>query len=345
MGAHRVRWAPRSRARTMKIYGALAAVLAIVAVVTSVAAQTSGTQREPLVVLRWEAPPECPTEDQVLNDARTLATHQDATAATRPIPVVEAVVERPDAARWTLTLAVGPAQQRLEAASCAQLARATALFIALMVDASGGEAPHAPAGPLSIDAVPAAASPAPESVPAKQAAARDVGGRREVLVLAAVGPTIDAGTLPRPELLGVLQVGMRYRRVEITLEGAAGTAQDTTISGVAGYRLNPLTVSLAPCYAPLVTLRLRLGPCAQVEVGVIQAEGVGVSQPRSADAALLSFGGELVAWLVLGAHFEVRLGVGVLLPAVRPNFELTGPGSVFEPGVAVRAGTAAVVRF
>jgi hypothetical protein len=33
------------------------------------------------------------------------------------------------------------------------------------------------------------------------------------------------------------------------------------------------------------------------------------------------------------------------MPVIRPSFELTGLGRVFEPGLAVRAGTAAVIRF
>jgi hypothetical protein len=175
---------------------------------------------------------------------------------------------------------------------------------------------------------------------------RPVGNhRREVWGLAAAGIMIDAGTLPFPELLGTLEIGLRYRRVEITLEGVAGPAQDKTIDGAEGARLAPASAALTPCYVPLVADRFRFGPCAQIEVGWIHAEGIGVSQSRTTEAAWLSLGGELAAWVALGPHFEARLGAGVLTPVVRPNFELTGLGNVFQPGVAVRAGTAAVVRF
>jgi hypothetical protein len=161
----------------------------------------------------------------------------------------------------------------------------------------------------------------------------------------AVGLVVDVGTLPRAELLGAIEGGIRYRRVEVTLRAAVGPAEDTTDGDAAGARLMPASATLTPCYAPLVTGRLRLGPCGQIEVGLIHAEGIGISQSRVTDAPWLSLGGELAMWLVLGAHFELRVDAGALVPVVRPNFGLTGLGDVFEPGVAARGGGAAVVRF
>jgi hypothetical protein len=268
---------------------------------------------------------------------------------------VDAVVERLAADRWSLTLAIGPAQQRVHAASCDQLARAAALFVALVMDPSradlargvssdtGDAGPPAPSPPAVS---PRAAPPAPTGAPVNSPAQFEGrSGRRDVSLLVAAGLLIDAGTLPRPELLAALEGGIRYARVEITLQGAVGTVQEKTIDAAAGARLWPASVTITPCYVPIVVGRLRFGPCAQGEVGWIHAQGIGVSQSRSADSAWLSLGAELAAWFGLGRHFEARVGVGVLAPAVRPNFELTGLGSVFQPGVAVRGGTAAVVRF
>jgi hypothetical protein len=310
----------------------LAAALAGLAVAATTAARTSGAEPA-AVALQWSAPPECPTGDQVLDDARTLAAHRDVNGSRSPVTVA-AVVERLAEGRWALTLAIGAAQRRLEASSCAQLARAGALFVALVMDPSHGDSP----GETGADAGP---SPPPPPAPAPATAP----ARREVLVLVAAGVMLESGTLPRAEPLGALDVGIRYRRMEVSLRGAAGPAQDKTIAGGVGARLRPLSAMLAPCYAPLVTGRLRLGPCVWGEVGSMHAEGIGLSQPRTADATWVSVGGELAAWLGLGANFEARLGAGVLVPVVRPNFELIEVGSVFEPGVGVRASIAAVARF
>ena len=346
----------------MKVLGSLGAGLAGVAIAMRAAAQTVGPEREPAIALGWDAPAECPTRDQVLSDVRSLAVRRGAAAPTKSI-AVEAVVEKRAADRWSLTLAVGSAQQRLEASTCAQLARAAALFVALVLDPSSREraraAPGAPAAatgpplPAPVPApVPALAPPGAAPMATDETAARP----REVSVLAAAGFLIDVGTLPRAEPLAALEVGIRYRRAEITLQGGAGTAQDVTTNGAAGAVLTPVSVTLTPCYAPLATSHLRLGPCAQGEVGWIHAQGVNLSQAGPTSAGWFSLGGELVAWWAIGAHFEARLGAGVLVPVVRPNFEVAGyplpgrgygtsPNSLFEPGIALRAGTAAVIRF
>jgi hypothetical protein len=333
----------------MRTLASLAATLAALAVAVPSAAQTSAMDPAP-VVLRWNAPPECPTGDQVLDDARTLAprstmgapqtppapppnAHRDA-AGPRSAVTVAAVVERIAEGRWALTLAIGASQRKVEASSCAQLARAGALFVALVMAPSPGASP----AEAESDASPA---PPPPPAPAPTAAP----GKREVYVLAAAGLALESGILPRAEPLGALDLGIRYRRMEVSLRGTAGPAQDKVIAGGAGVRLRPLSAMLAPCYAPLVTGRLRLGPCIWGEVGWMHAGGTGVSQPRTTDAPWLSLGGALVAWLGVGAHFEARLGAGILVPVVRPDFELTGAGSVFQPGVAVRADVAGVVRF
>jgi hypothetical protein len=325
----------------MRTLGSLAAVLGGLAIAASVAAQTAAPNPE-AIVLRWSAPEECPTGAQVLDDARTLALHRDASAPGSPI-TVDAVVERRAEGRWSLTLAIGAARQTLEASSCAQLARAGALFVALLMDPSHRDPP---ADAASDAGAPSPPAPAPLAAPPAPIAARDArAGQREVAVLAAAGVMIDVGTLPRAELLGALEVGIRYRRVEVSLQGTAGSSQDKTVNGPTGARLRPLSAMLTPCYAPLVAGPLRLGPCARGEVGWIHAEGIGVSPSRVTDAAWFSLGGELAAWLRLSAHFEARVGAGFLVPVVRPNFELTGLGSVFEPAVALRAGTAVVLRF
>jgi hypothetical protein len=356
----------------MKALGSLGAVLAGLAWAGNVAAQTAGSQQGPAVVLRWNAPAECPTHDQVLSDVRSLASDHGAPLPFVPI-AVDAVVERLAAERWRLTLAVGAAKQQIEASSCVQLGRAAALFLALIMDPSSGEPPGGALGASALEARPPVlvppSTPTPAASPTLMAEAsdRDVHSNRdvhsrgvsvlgEVLVLAAAGIVTEVGTLPRAELLGALEVGIRYRRVEITLRGEVGPAQEATAGGTVGARLTPFSATLMPCYAPLVTRGLRLGPCAQAEVGWIHAEGISVSQPLATDAAWLSVGGELVAWWVLGAHFEARLGAGALIPAVRPDLQLTGypaaargyqtgPRRVFEPGMAACAGAAAVLRF
>lgn len=335
--------------------GALAITLAGLAVAVRATAQPSGPEPTALV-LRWTAPSECPTRDEVLQDTRSLVVHS---AAAPKTPVtVDAVVERLAEDRWVLTLAIGAAQQKVEASSCTQLARAGALFLALILDPSQDAPPLGPTsvgptsdGPTSDAGAPppsaAAPTPPPTRTPTPEPAPAPapLASPRQILVLAAAGVMADVGTLPRAGPLGILEVGLRYRRLDMSLQGTAGPPQDNTVSGTAGSRLQPFSASLTPCLAAVATSRFRLGPCGWVEVGVLHAAGIGILQSRTTDAPWFSLGGNVDAWLRLDSNFEVRLSAGVLAPVVRPDFELSGLGQVFQQGVAMRAGTAAVLRF
>jgi hypothetical protein len=326
-----------------KRLASLSVALAGLAAAMSATAEIPRPEPAP-VVLRWQAPSECPTGEQVLKDARTLAAGRDEAASGAPV-TVDAVVERLAAARWSLTLAIGRAQRRIEASSCKQLARAAALYVALIMEPSVG----APAESTASASPPPAPSPAPSPAPPAPLASRDVPARprsqREVSMLAAAGLLVDSATMPRTELLGLLELGARYRRLDLTVRALAGPAQETTIMGDAGARLRPMSAALRPCYAVLVTHPFRLGACAEGEMGWIHAEGIGVAQVRTSDAVGMSLGGEVAASWAVGTNFEWRLGAGVLVPVIRPRFELTGVGSVFEPGLALRAETSAVFRF
>jgi hypothetical protein len=84
----------------------------------------------------------------------------------------------------------------------------------------------------------------------------------------------------------------------------------------------------------------------------MHAQGIGLTETRSADAMWVSVGGELSAWWVLSANVEARIGAGALVPVVHPKLDLIGldggmsVGNVFQPAAAAfRAATAAVFRF
>jgi hypothetical protein len=349
----------------MRIWGRVAVVAGVaglgVAGVTGAAAEPPGPESPATVVLRWNAPSECPTGDHVLDDARSLAANRGASAPSGPSgtspsagalpppkkPVeVDGVAERLAADRWALTLTIGARERRLEAASCAQLARAGALFLAVVMDPTFDEAALGERAPgAQGEAVPDAGPPVP-SAPSAPPTPPAPSGKREVSGLVAATFMIDVGTLPRAEPLGVLELGIRYRRFEVTLQGAAGPSQDKMLDSGVGARMRPQSAMLVPCFAALALDRFRLAPCARGELGWIHVDGIDVSQARATDAVWVSAGGELSAWWLIGANFEARIGAGLLVPVVRPTFEVTGAGTVFEPGmIALRAATAVVMRF
>lgn len=80
--------------------------------------------------VRWRAEGDCPSEEQVRGEVARLLGG----AIPDEAPAVDARVERA-ANAWRLRLRVGAeSERRLEAASCALLAEATALIVALAID-------------------------------------------------------------------------------------------------------------------------------------------------------------------------------------------------------------------
>ena len=337
------------------VCGLLAAFLAAV----TQPAAADGATRDRAIQLTWTAPPECPSGGDVIADARSLVIHREALEEGAPI-TVDAIVGRLASNRWTLTLAVRGAKQRLEASTCADLARAGALFIALLMDPEGGSsipvpAPKPPAPPAPAPApVPAASAIDSKTPPAPPAGEIAVDSKPKVAtsgvggvpsILAAAGIAVDVGTLPHASVFGVLAGGVRVRRFDVLLEGAIAPPEDTSVGGAPGARLMAASATVMPCYAVFTQGRVRLEPCLPIEVGWIQGEGIGIAQSRSSDSLWWSVGGAIALWLDLGSRLEAHVDVTALAPLVRPSFTLTGIGSVFTPTVAVRPGASAVIRF
>jgi hypothetical protein len=156
---------------------------------------------------------------------------------------------------------------------------------------------------------------------------------------------VDVGTLPNASVMGVVAGGIRFQRLDLLLQGAMGAPQSSTTGGSPGARFMAASGSVEPCYVPWLLPRVRIEPCLPIEVGLIHGQGIGVIQSRSSDAVTWSMGGALALWVSLGDRFEARADVTALVPVVRPRFELTGGGSIFEPTYALRGGVDLAARF
>lgn len=342
-------------ARLVAAYG-VAALFSVTVVPTAAAEDIA---RDGTIRLAWKAPPDCPRASEVLADARSLLVRREAPAGRGPI-AVDAVAARAAGNRWTLTLAVGSAAQQLEAASCTDLARAGALFLALLMVPDGEPStstptsqPRAPAPAATTAATPPSVTPSKPNAAAlvpetatdsRTDRARSAGGREPSLLVAA-GTAIDVGTLPHAGVLALVAVGIRIQRLELMLEGAAAPPEDTSVGGSLGARLMAVSATFKPCYAAWIRGLMRLGPCLPIEGGWIHGEGTGIAQSRSSDSFWWSLGGAVALSLALHDRFEARVDFAALVPLIRPDFTVTGAGRVFEPGVAFRGGTTAVVRF
>ncbi len=323
----------------------------------------------PSVALQWNAPAECPGAAQVIAEVdRVLGP-----TASRPAKPIEAVasVLRDDQGIWRVHLETsgeGPTRVReLKGASCAAIADATALILALMIDPTASPPAPVPVPvpvlvpvPVPVLAAPtASASPAPpprapegagrqgqgQSAPPRGSLAIAPPLRPELRLFAWAGA--EAGSLPvvAPAFGGTVELVLGPQRIE--LGAAYRPRQDGTIPGrsSAGGHVDLFTGSLGTCRA-LLARPVEIAPCVALEIGRLHAKGFGVLDPREGSALWTAFtAGGAFAWSPV-AHLALGVRLDAAVPFVRPQFVLVDVGPVHKPSsVAGRASAGVEVRF
>jgi hypothetical protein len=278
------------------------------------------------LVITWSAPDGCPSADTLRAEVRRMAGA--AAAATDQIEAHAAVVR--DHAGWQLTLTTRAGalsgERKLSAPDCAELGRAAALVIALMInpaaDPSAAPSVVQPAAPPTPIAAPAPPPP-PESRFALGADLR-----------------LGAGELPG----GAAGIGARFAAgggvFSFQARGALWFPRDagSAAKPSAGGSFGAADLSLAGCAtARRATARnaaarsdQRLAPAICLGAALI---GTHVSDPGSATAISAGPLLEGAVRVRISARNALRVGVEALAPLSRPSFALAGVGPVFRPAV------------
>jgi len=291
--------------------------------------------------LAWEAPPECPSRTSVQAEVARLL------GGTITIPqggILEARASVSRGQAWSVAISTRHAgqtgQRTLEASSCPELAKATALILALMIDPDAVAA-HArdpqvepPPEPEPITSVPP---------PAKQPSV-------PLDFLAALHAQGSVGTLPGLDLGAGLGLGVSGPRWRIELRGTYGLRRDqvanaTTPPGAYG-QFNFLAASFAGCFN-LGDAAVAFGPCADAEVGQVSAKGFGSSVGYSAQNTWLALGAGGYLAIALGPHLAIPVHLDILAPLRRPEYIIKEvDGRVYQaPSVGGRFQAGIELRF
>jgi hypothetical protein len=302
------------------------------------------------VTLTWKAPAGCPSEAEVLiGVARVLDEgRRDRVAVTARVDV-----ERTRPSRWrglvSLDTADGRGDRVFEAESCAAVASAAALIIA--VTAEGAASERAPAEPRPRAPPPApAAAPSPPMViqGARATAAPSRPAPRSELMVAAAA-VMDVGVMPDgPAGGGEVSLGIGLGRagwrLRASIGGAYFPAQTTMLAaGGEGGRFALLSLSLRAC-GLAARGRFEAGPCLGGQLDRMSASGVGSSTLFDAEQASGWWGaglaGAAASWRLSPLLALFARGEAVLTPA-EPRFVLQ-PGTVVVHTPSRTAGRAAL---
>jgi hypothetical protein len=202
--------------------------------------------------------------------------------------------------------------------TCAALARATAVTLAVLVDAERDETPVPPK----------AEPPAPATPPAIPASQPGRAGGTRLDTTLAVGLAGATGVIG-PASLGVT--------------GEVGLIAGRFRAAIGGLFLFPETLSLAPgsveqrlssglarlCYAPLLADRVRLDACSGLVVGVEHAHARGYTRNDDRNTSWLAVPLGASATLFTG-RLGWELGAGALFSLHRNDYGIDGLGVAYR---------------
>ncbi len=283
--------------------------------------------REELVVRRAPEASDCPTASELSAMVRALTPlgPEAALGETSQVEHLEVHFARgADAYRAVIELfgeKRGTRTLEHRSATCAPLAEATALTIAVLVDPDFVPPAEPPPREVTVPTEPAerAARP-PPAKPTEQAPLR---------------LSLDAGA-------GIALALVRPVSPVFVLDGSVGIGRFAV--GLGGFLIPPQSLPLSggsidvwllagtgrACGWPVVARQWRAGACVAAHVGLLRAEGRGYStdgnatRPWVAGGAYLTADGRLfgaIGWFARG---------GALIPVHRESFRIDGAGVAYE---------------
>jgi hypothetical protein len=323
-------------------------------------AQETAPSASSLVRLVWTAPPECPSEQDVLTEMQRVlggppSRGAKATAEARQV----------SPRRWSEHLSTeveGVAGERdLEADSCDGLVAATALILAWTIDPQRAAsalitAPSSvPASPPPNPQAPAPAAKAspPVAPPVAQAAhASDDSSHLSPQVVFASEAISEAGTLPGPGFGEEMSVGGLLGRARLEASVANWLSADAKATSAPfvgqGATLHPLEGGAHGCLRWQPTRRAEVDPCLGGGITVMTSDGLGESHPVHHVSTWGSLqGGVLGDWTLTGP-LALRASMGFALHVRPPTFNIreNGDHPFYQvPTLAGRATLGLEVRF
>lgn len=247
--------------------------------------------------LSWEAPRACPSQGEVEQEIERLsAGREPSLAALRVRAVVTEAVGRWRAKLWT-EAAEASGERSFDAATCRELADATALIVAL---ALFPELPRAETGPAL-----------------------------ELSLRASVAGAL--GSLPRPGLEAGAGIRLALGSFDLLADASTGLLSDRQEKGPrsgSGLTVSvPFSADLRGCWSPLQH-PLGVGLCAGATARLTHGQGFGISSPLSSSAWWVGPSIGVVLRLGLWPRLRVYADALLSLAITRPVFVIEGFGEV-----------------
>lgn len=321
------------------MYPRLGALLAFIGLLVG---SKLGWADEPSVALTWTGPPDCQDDGTLEREIKRIIGDSTDVRGNEPIQV-RAEVARQTNGTWLVQLWTRTGrltgERKLVGATCAEVRRATALIVALMINPNVHvePAPSAATKPPPARASPEPAraiQPAPTSAPSSTSTAPQA--PRTTSFWIGAGLMGGVGVLPGASAGAQLALGLELGALVIELNGGAWLPRDKrsgdadgTAQLNAGGEFELQEANLLTCYR--AGNSPALGVCAGGGARHMTGTGFGVSDPGKADASWAAFVMQGFVDVPLSNPWSVRSSLTTEIPFRPPTFSLAGVGDVHTP--------------
>ena len=335
----------------VRIAPLLFAGLSALAVVRPAIARAEPGDSSDLPPIRWSVPLDCPSFAEWADELRHLLRDPGAARAAIAGVEVEVTHDAGDRYRLRLTVARGDGvshQRDIAGDTCREVVDAAAVALALASDSEATRAAGRAEGVEPSDtapiesvrprerpdaratstAVPFHADERTGGVPVADRATR---GAAPTWDLEAMGGA-DFASMPRPTLGFGVGAAIEIARNRIDLRASGWLPQRAPLASLpsAGGDVG-LVVGSLRYGRSLFTGMFDLVPGGGLEVGAMVAKGVGVDTSNLGAAPWVAPSASLMGVLHASRGFALSLELEGLVPLVRPRFEITSGGQVYQP--------------
>ena len=265
--------------------------------------------------LKWHAPPECKSGEQVRAEVLQMAKVE---AGPHLQLSAQVEIQYDAASGYVLLLSTGDKDRgvrRFHAPTCDAVTDAAKVTLALILN------------PL--------AEPEEESDEPSQKEdlrAKEPSSPVQLRFSGAALVGLQIGALPQPGLIVGAEIGAVLDRFSLSLAGDYGLTQEAhlTPDGSAGARLRLFEASALGCI-DLLRGRFRPSLCTGATFHHIWGEGMGISNERSGQLFWTAIKAGPRVEVALSKHFGARLSGLFDIPLARPTAYLEDLGVVFQP--------------
>jgi hypothetical protein len=289
--------------------------------------QLAATHTVAAADVRWLAPPDCADARATLEETERLLG--------RPLAAFEALdfdvrITEIDG-KWRLKLGTveretGDRRERvLEGKSCGEVTSAAAVAMAMVIDSRQASAPEAEAEPTLAEPAraggEATAPPTPARPEAKEEdALRAPSPVRQLRWSVVLAGLADLGGFPEPGMGAMAAGAATYGALRLMALGSVLVNSHDQAAG-RGADFTLVTGGLLAC-AQRTLLPALAWVCGGAELGRLSGAGVGVRNSRTGGSLWWGPRADVGASFSLGERLMLLAQVSVIIPQIRPSFEL-----------------------